>query len=416
MTTLPETSSPTDAGHHAGPPSNRTDDLVTLGPVATLMGQAFVAGALVHAFGVLYDRLPPLFTLVLMAPAVVCTVLAPPDLRRHGRFSVSFMLLLVWVAASWTWSVHPGQTWFGLWASLPLVAGMMAITALLPTTALYSSVRASIRVTLLLVVVSLSTSSAARISGDAEFIVEGWRGTFPDKNSLALYLVFALAATLTVDRGPSRVLTSAAVLGLLVGSQSATGLSAAALVVVLWLWLSLLRRHGTRQSALFVLSSIGLGLSAFAALLANLTGILEVYGKDASLTGRTDIWDAVARAIEQRPLTGYGLSALLNPGAPSTATLALWREIGFDAAHAHNGVLDLLGQLGVIGLVLYTYVVWTTLGAAVTRLRQTSGPATFALVMLSAQLMMSVAENVFLGAWLVVLVILQAPLLRADGG
>ena len=379
-----------------------------LGPLATFTGQCFTVGALVQGFGVLYERLPAAFSLVLLAPVLACLAMAPRRSLRRLRLSVPLGLLVAWLTASWTWSVGPDQTWFALWTSVLLVVGMAVVAELLSSDALARAVGWSVRLTLLLVVGAVLTSSSARISGSSDFVVVGWRGTFVDKNSMAIYLVFALAATLTLDRGRSRLATSVVIGGLLVGSQSATGLSAALLVVVSWIWLSVLRRRSGRRSAVFVLSTLGAALTAFAAVLFNYTAILEVYGKDASLTGRTDIWAAVVGAIAREPLTGYGAGALLNSAAPSSSTLKLWQEIGFDAAHAHNGVLDLLGQLGGIGLLLYVAAIWTTARAATARLRQAPGAAMFALVTLSAQLLMSVAENVFLGVWVVVLVILHS--------
>lgn len=386
-----------------------------LGPLATVLGQVFVVGALLVTFGVLFDRLPGDSATALLLPAWGCVVLAPRALLRTVRVSAPLLLLVIWATASWVWSVAPERTLDRLWSYLPLVVAMVAVTAVLPTSALWAALRANVRLVLLLNFAAVATSASARISGDAEFVVAGWRGTFPDKNSLALYLVFALAVVLVLDRGVSRWGAAALITVLLAGAQSATGLSVAVLVVVTWLWLGRLRCSGRRQSALFVLSSIGVALCGFALLLSSTTQVLELYGRDTSLTGRTDIWAAVLGAIADRPLTGYGLGALLDLGAPSTVTRDLWREIGFEAVHAHNGVLDLVGQLGLIGLVLYLLALGTTLATAVSGLRVLPLSGTFAIITVSAQLVMSVAENVLLGPWLLVLVVLQAPLLGSTG-
>ena len=383
-----------------------------LGPLSTALGQAFLVGALVHGFGILFVTHQRVSAVLLSALAFGCLVLAPRSLVRQVRVSLPLLALVLWMVASWTWSVNPAQTYLRLETLVPVLLGMMVVTGLLPERARLVALRWSIRVTLLVSVVSVATSASARISGDDEFAVPGWRGTFSDKNSLALYLVFALAATVVLDRGRSRWLTSIVIAVLLGGAQSATGIVSALLVLALCAWLPMLRRRTGRQRALFVVATTAMVLGAAAALAVNVTAVLASYGKDTSLTGRTDIWAAVLGAIRERPLHGYGLGApLVDVAAPSTVTLRLWREIGFTASHAHDGTLDLVGQLGLLGLVLFLLAFGTTARAAARRLHTAPAAATFALVLLSAQVLMSVSENVFLGPWLLVLLLLQAPLL-----
>lgn len=387
-----------------------------LGALASILGQAFVVGALVLSFGVLYDRLPLVLTAVaLLGLAAACLLLAPRRVVRRIRFSVPLMALLSWTSLSWTWSVNPDESLLRVWTGVSVLVAAVAVGGVLGRDRLLSALRWSIRVTLFIVVSAVLTNPTARTSGDSAFTLEGWRGTFTDKNSLALYLVFALAVTVTADRGASRWLTSATIAALLVGSQSATGQSGAVLVLVLAVWLHQLRGRGPRASVMFLLSSLGLLVATVVAAIANLARLLEVYGKDADLTGRTDIWAAVLTAIRARPLEGHGLAALLNPVAPSETTLDLWRRIGFEAAHAHNGVLDLVGQLGLVGLVLFLVAAGTTVTAAAHKLKGSAQVAVLALVTIAAQTLMSVSENVLLGPWLLVLVLLQA-LLLADPG
>lgn len=384
-----------------------------LGPLATRLGQAYVVGALIFGFGVLFDVLPPKTALVLLVPAFACVVLAPRELVFSARISLPLSALLAWMALSWGWSVNPGETAVRLWTGPLLVLALLAVTAVLRIEDLASAVRWNIRITIAVIVLALVTRPTARISGSDDFLVQGWRGTFTDKNAMALYLVFALVATLTLDRSRlARAVTIGIIAVLLLGSQSATGLSAALFALVLSAWLGFLRRATFRQSALIVLTSLGAALLLAAVAAMNVPAIVGIYGRDVGLSGRTGIWFAVAHEVADRPVTGYGLGALLNVNAPSPVTLDLWRQIGFRAAHAHNGALDVVGQLGAVGLALYVMVFWAAVRTAACRLRSAPRTATFALVMLSALLVMSVSENVFLGPWLLVLVIVQAPLLR----
>lgn len=67
-------------------------------------------------------------------------------------------------------------------------------------------------------------------------------------------------------------------------------------------------------------------------------------GRDATLTGRTEIWADLLPAMMRQPITGHGFG-----GFWSDATKAA-HNIG----EAHSGYLDLLLELGFIGLFLFS--------------------------------------------------------------
>ena len=215
-----------------------------LGPLATRLGQAYVVGALIFGFGVLFDVLPPKTALILLVLAFACVLLAPRELVSNARVSLPLLALLAWTALSWGWSVNPEETAVRLWTGPLLVFALLAVAAVLRIEDLASAVRWNIRITIAVVLLALVTRPAARISGSDDFLVQGWRGTFTDKNAMALYLVFALVATLTLDRSRlARAVTIGIIAILFLGSQSATGLSAALFALVLSAWLGFLRRN-----------------------------------------------------------------------------------------------------------------------------------------------------------------------------
>ena len=84
---------------------------------------------------------------------------------------------------------------------------------------------------------------------------------------------------------------------------------------------------------------------------SNVDAILMSLGRDPTLTGRTKIWEAVLRAIAERPVFGYGWKALWIEGSPVTEAIWAWNyHVPF--FHAHNGYLDMTAQLGIVGLAL----------------------------------------------------------------
>ena len=75
--------------------------------------------------------------------------------------------------------------------------------------------------------------------------------------------------------------------------------------------------------------------------------MLELVGKDSTLTGRTDLWAAVIDAVEQHPWLGYGMGAFWR-GPLSEAI----RAIPWHPRSAHSGYLELALDLGLCGAVL----------------------------------------------------------------
>jgi exopolysaccharide production protein ExoQ len=81
-------------------------------------------------------------------------------------------------------------------------------------------------------------------------------------------------------------------------------------------------------------------------------------GKDATLTGRTALWNLVIAIAMKHPLLGFGYSAFWNSTQVDAQSIALL--LGWTPRHAHNGFLEVWLQLGAAGLAL---VLWTIVRA-----------------------------------------------------
>lgn len=83
----------------------------------------------------------------------------------------------------------------------------------------------------------------------------------------------------------------------------------------------------------------------------NSTALLGSIGKDATLTGRTDMWPYMIDMIAKQPWLGYGYNGFWHdwdsPGA------VVWYAAKWTAPNAHNGVIDLLLQLGLLGTMVF---------------------------------------------------------------
>lgn len=91
---------------------------------------------------------------------------------------------------------------------------------------------------------------------------------------------------------------------------------------------------------------VAIGLVFFLVIVLRLQSIFSgfvvgVLGKDLSFTGRVALWDKAIRGVSQNYLFGHGV----NPTAQ--------RAYFFGVSSAHNEVLDMLYQDGIVGFLLY---------------------------------------------------------------
>jgi O-antigen ligase len=90
-----------------------------------------------------------------------------------------------------------------------------------------------------------------------------------------------------------------------------------------------------------------------------------VLGKDATLTGRTNIWQGVLYEIHKRPLLGYGYGAVWDDRSGWGPVYWITKIAGFRAAHAHNSWLEQWLGLGIVGLIAWSLYFVQTLILAV---------------------------------------------------
>jgi O-antigen ligase len=75
--------------------------------------------------------------------------------------------------------------------------------------------------------------------------------------------------------------------------------------------------------------------------------VFQLLGRDATLTGRTDIWIVLSDYIDQRPLLGYGYGAFWAPESDPGNWVR--EALQWDAPTAHNGWLEVTLALGFVG-------------------------------------------------------------------
>src|SRR5713226_8007247 len=180
---------------------------------------------------------------------------------------------------------------------------------------------------------------------------DAWNGAFVQKNDFARVVV--LAGILVLMRTRNFMVATGTVVasvGLILLCHSRTALVVFVAMLVL-LRVFRLRHRGSR--ALIAGIAGVLIVSALLSVVVDMDSMAGLLGRDATLTGRTNIWALAMESVVERPLLGYGYSAFWNvaPEAERISTCLHWK-----VPHAHNGFIDLTLQLGVAGLALFLVV------------------------------------------------------------
>ena len=182
------------------------------------------------------------------------------------------------------------------------------------------------------------------------------RGVFSQKNPMAECMLLGVSCYCfrLLDEG-WRIRHLAALFLLLACialSKSATSLGIAALVLGATGFMATRRYPGLRLALSFGVVWTVLAVVTLAVVAPDM--IASLSGRDASLTGRGPLWHEVMHVIARRPLLGHGYAGFWN--GESREVQYLWLKAGWEAPDSHNGYLDVLVELGAVGLVAYLFM------------------------------------------------------------
>lgn len=137
-------------------------------------------------------------------------------------------------------------------------------------------------------------------------------------------------------------------------STSKTSLLSVMLGMGMLIFVALVRRGPAMGVATVWLAVLGVACVAFVALFAS-DLVFKALGKDATLTGRTEVWRASMRLIEQRPWTGYGYAAVWDDEDRWAPLAKIVQEAGWRPHHPHNTWIEVWLSLGVFGLASWVF-------------------------------------------------------------
>ncbi len=190
------------------------------------------------------------------------------------------------------------------------------------------------------------------------------RGVFTHKNGLGKFMVLSLMAFLLLVTSPGSkklfpwlgIVTS---VGLIVASASAGALLNGVMLTAIVLLSSQVFKLKLPLFISVLLLAILLALSVTVWFSEIATPVLELFERDLTLTGRTDIWPAVIQKIQERPWLGYGFSGFWHGIRGESADVI--RTLRWGVPDSHNGFLDLALQLGLVGSAIFLLIIWVAL-------------------------------------------------------
>ena len=346
-------------------PTGLQDNQLTLTQTVILaveLGLAFVGlvlfseGLLPRLFASEYDTDSSAFLRLLWLPvyglvAIGCLWKVREMVSLTLRMPFLIALLIV-TAASFLWSLDPSLTER---RSIAVVATSLAGLYLAARYDWRTLLRLMGAVWLFMAIVSIGAVIVAPGFAIMSEIHPGaWKGLWWEKNTLGGHMARAafLCAFLYILDRPWRPVWGVAVFlctALVIASTSKTALLGLMLGfgILFAGWIS---RKGAGITITCLWSGIVLS-SAFAAIMIIEPGIiLNLLGRDATLTGRTDIWAVLADAIADRPLLGYGYGAFWQ--LDSMPAYRVRSATEWLVPTAHNGWLETALSVGLIGLGL----------------------------------------------------------------
>jgi O-antigen ligase len=298
--------------------------------------------------------------LALQAGFIFCTLLLWiadfPKLFRQFSYFIPVLILPTYILISAVWSIDPGVT-------ARRAVSFFATTILACFFAATYPPRRQLRIlNVLIAAVALGCAFVSVFlpgygTDHSASHFGNWQGLYDQKNGMAAVMVEGLTLTL-LGRHHMGKLTFWLLLLLytLLLVESGSREAWIASVGVVLVYISLLGLSGVSASLRTAFVTVGIFVVAIGSfVISSSAGIFQLLGRNADLTGRTAIWSAVWSAIKLRPLLGYGFDAFWmgrTPGVRTFVQLMAHGNSTWQITSAHNGILQMLLELGAVGLAL----------------------------------------------------------------
>jgi O-antigen ligase len=277
---------------------------------------------------------------------------------------------------------------------LPAVAAMAVVAAFMPIATWQILFARSMEIIIAITIFAILTSPTARATVDPYGVsLTGWRGYFIHKNVMSPVLSVAVVTILAFEtnrRAAWAFVLAAAVV--LVPSRSATGLIALVLGLSVWGLTGWVARSSPRDRSMATVTLGLTGVLLVGVAVRSAAYWVGAFDKDITFTGRTEIWAASGPYLADRPLTGYGLA---GPYSDLSNLIArdIFDSLGFYITHAHNGLIDVMATLGLVGVAIVVTLIVMTIRDASLLIDRRPELSRWVMTMMVVVLFTSFTEN-----------------------
>lgn len=190
------------------------------------------------------------------------------------------------------------------------------------------------------------------ISDPEPSTIGSFRGLFYHKNSMgsvcALFILISCYLYFE-DHNRTSLYKIGFGIAVLLLTNSLTPLILVALCITLYLVLNITKRFTSARYFSVLFSLFLITFFAFSFFV-----ITKAADNVSSFSGRGEIWSVMLRIIEQEPLWGFGYSSLFGTGEETFFTSSVSsRSWMYNVASAHNGYLELLSSVGIVGTIIF---------------------------------------------------------------
>ncbi len=233
-----------------------------------------------------------------------------------------------------------------------------------------------------------------------ELFVGAWRGMWLEKNNLGAAMAIGFVASVAAAlHNPSRRWFWAAMALCMVAVTLLSTSKTALLAIMIGaggVGFIALSRRGPITGIILIWLAVCFMLALAAFVVSAPDQLYMVLGKDPTLTGRTFIWDGIARVMQSHALLGYGYGVVWTDEEAYAPLAKITQVAGFRAYHAHSCWYEVWLALGQVGLAIWGMVFAEIWLKALYRTYRGDG-GYFALPMIGIYSLSSLTESMALG-------------------
>ncbi len=322
--------------------------LLTVEKAAVIVLLIFVSGGFLHSHWLGLPVMP--FQLLIVGIAALSLWKYVPQILQTLVSDPPLTILVIFITMSIFWSINTARTVDELQAFL---LNVVIAVYLAMRFNLKDLLQIFIWFSIVMGMLSLATVLAIPEEGihHAGPHVGLWKGIFIQKNSLARFAALGAVSTIMLGRenlGRWRFFFGGILALLVYGSGSGSGILSMMMMFAVVPMLQVFRlRHQWMVGVLLTLLPVV--MVSYFILMGNSEMVLNSVGKDSTLTGRIDLWNASFQLIDERTAFGWGLKGSFAPNSP-IQDLVTW-----SAPFAHNHWIDLTLEIGMIGLLIFSF-------------------------------------------------------------